>query len=124
AGSIDRTRGFLRRHPLKSRGRGILRPAISGRLSIGFCVRYEIAATSADLRGELKRMANPYLEVQTAESKSKVRLDGQPVTIGRHPENRLRIKDERASRFHCVIEPVDGGYQVRDLDSRNGTKLN
>ena len=30
----------------------------------------------------------------------------------------------RASRHHCVIEPHGGDYLVRDLNSRNGTKLN
>ncbi|MGP1272141.1 MAG: ATPase, T2SS/T4P/T4SS family [Phycisphaerales bacterium] len=54
-----------------------------------------------------------------------VRLGEDPVTIGRHPDNTVRIKDDRASRFHCVIEPNgSGGYRVRDLSSRNGTKLN
>ena len=54
-----------------------------------------------------------------------IRLDEDPITIGRHPDNRLRIKDEMASRHHCIIEPTpDGKFQVRDLGSRNGTKLN
>ncbi|MEM9166065.1 MAG: ATPase, T2SS/T4P/T4SS family [Planctomycetota bacterium] len=54
-----------------------------------------------------------------------ITLGHDPVTIGRHPDNTLRLKDDRASRFHCVIEPADaGGYRVRDLGSRNGTKLN
>lgn len=54
-----------------------------------------------------------------------IRLDDDPITIGRHPDNRLRIKDEMASRHHCIIEPTpEGKFQVRDLGSRNGTKLN
>ena len=54
-----------------------------------------------------------------------VRLTEDPISIGRHPDNTIRIKDDRASRFHCVIEPDGHGrYQVRDLDSRNGTKVN
>lgn len=54
-----------------------------------------------------------------------IRLDDDPITIGRHPDNRLRIKDEMASRHHCIIEPVgNGAFRVRDLGSRNGTKLN
>ena len=48
-----------------------------------------------------------------------------PISIGRHPDNTIRLKDDRASRFHCVVEPGDGGFWVvRDLGSRNGTKLN
>ena len=51
-------------------------------------------------------------------------LAEDPVSIGRHPDNSLMLKDDRLSRFHCVIEPIAGGWQVRDLESRNGTKVN
>lgn len=56
-----------------------------------------------------------------------IKLDADPVTIGRHPENVVRIKSEKASRHHAVIEPVEVGgdsFRVRDLGSRNGTKVN
>ena len=56
-----------------------------------------------------------------------IRLGPEPVTIGRHPDNRLRIQDDRASRHHCIIEqdPDRAGVHVlRDLGSRNGTTLN
>jgi len=54
-----------------------------------------------------------------------VRLNSDPVTIGRHPDNTVHIKDDRASRFHAVIEQdASGRYVVRDLKSRNGTKVN
>lgn len=54
-----------------------------------------------------------------------VDLGAMTVSIGRGPENTLPILDEKASRSHCVIEPhPKGGYQVRDLVSRNGTKVN
>ncbi|MBC7836092.1 MAG: Flp pilus assembly complex ATPase component TadA [Phycisphaerales bacterium] len=52
-------------------------------------------------------------------------IQDKPVTIGRHPENTIPIKDDMASRFHCVIEPDGaGGLRLRDLGSRNGTKVN
>lgn len=55
----------------------------------------------------------------------RVRLSSKPITIGRHPDNDLAIKDELASRFHCTIEPDgSGGWRVRDLGSRNGTRVN
>jgi general secretion pathway protein E len=54
-----------------------------------------------------------------------IKVDGEPITIGRHPDNAICLHDEKLSRFHCVVEPDgDGGYRVRDLGSRNGTRLN
>ena len=51
-------------------------------------------------------------------------LDQARTTIGRHSANSLVISDAQASRSHCVIEKLDDGFQVRDLNSSNGTKLN
>ncbi len=51
-------------------------------------------------------------------------LGGEPVVIGRDPEADLTIADEKASRRHCVIEPADDAYRVRDLGSKNGTFVN
>jgi general secretion pathway protein E len=54
-----------------------------------------------------------------------VELGDGAVSIGRHPDNTIRIKDDRASRFHCVIEPDGRGrFVIRDLGSANGTKIN
>ncbi|MAY74478.1 MAG: type II secretion system protein GspE [Phycisphaerae bacterium] len=69
------------------------------------------------------------LQLRTVDGRGRpIKLDGEPITIGRHPDNRLRIKADKASRHHAVIEPapdVSGGsFRVRDLGSRNGTKLN
>jgi general secretion pathway protein E len=70
-------------------------------------------------------MAEPYLDIHTADGRTLRRpLGDKPLTIGRHPDNALTIAEDTASRFHCVIEKIAGGYRVRDLKSRNGTKLN
>jgi type II secretory ATPase GspE/PulE/Tfp pilus assembly ATPase PilB-like protein len=54
-----------------------------------------------------------------------VKVDGEPVTIGRHPDNTVCLHDEKLSRFHCTVEPDGrGGFVVRDLGSRNGTRVN
>jgi DNA-binding NtrC family response regulator len=37
---------------------------------------------------------------------------------------RLRLADSRASRDHAEIVPALGGHRVRDLGSKNGTRLN
>jgi len=54
-----------------------------------------------------------------------IKVDAEPISIGRHPDNALCLHDEKLSRFHCVVEPDgDGGFRLRDLGSRNGTRLN
>lgn len=50
-------------------------------------------------------------------------LDGAPLTLGRHPGNRLRITDVGISRFHARVFQDSGGVWVEDLNSQNGTFL-
>src|SRR5690606_7504529 len=66
----------------------------------------------------------PYLEVRTPKGNRRLKLNSESITVGRQPDNVLVLRDEMASRHHCVIEPFGGGFRVRDLNSRNGTKLN
>ncbi len=49
-----------------------------------------------------------------------------PVQIGRHKDNDVVIRDEKASRYHCRVEPAGGYGKFRavDLGSRNGTRVN
>ena len=59
------------------------------------------------------------------QARSLVLAQGEKATIGRGPDNTISIVDERASRQHCTVEHTDDGdWVVRDLGSRNGTKLN
>ena len=51
-------------------------------------------------------------------------LAGDEVTIGRHASSLLRLPDIAVSRHHCVLRPADAGWQLRDLDSRDGTFVN
>lgn len=46
------------------------------------------------------------------------------LAIGRGRDNHLCLEGKSLSRNHAVIEPVSGGWQVRDLHSTNGTWLN
>lgn len=69
-------------------------------------------------------MAKYFLR-STNGSAEEVTLAESPIAIGRHPDNDIVVRDDLASRFHCVIEPAPGkGYRVRDLGSRNGTRVN
>ena len=51
-------------------------------------------------------------------------LAEHPLEIGRSDACTLVVHSERASRRHAVIVPVQGGYELRDQGSSNGTLLN
>ncbi len=51
-----------------------------------------------------------------------VLLDG-PLVIGRECDG-LVLADQRVSRRHSSLEPIDGKVRVTDLDSSNGTVVN
>lgn len=69
-------------------------------------------------------MQEAFIEIQSPEGPRRIKLEGKPITIGRQPGNVIVINDEQASRNHCVIEPAGASWVVKDLNSRNGTKLN
>jgi hypothetical protein len=46
------------------------------------------------------------------------------VTVGRLPESNLSLGDPNVSRQHAEIRPSGGGYQLVDLGSTNGSKIN
>ena len=49
--------------------------------------------------------------------------DGE-ATVGRDPANVVAVIDPSVSRKHCLLRREDGRFQIRDLDSRNGTLVN
>jgi transcriptional regulator with GAF, ATPase, and Fis domain len=50
--------------------------------------------------------------------------DGE-ATLGRDPANALAVVDVSVSRKHCLLRrDEDGRFQIKDLDSRNGTLVN
>jgi len=66
----------------------------------------------------------PVLQILTPAGSQVLKLPEGNVTIGRSRENDVTINDSRASRKHCILRPVVGGYLLQDLGSRNGTKYN
>ncbi len=50
-------------------------------------------------------------------------LDRQKVHLGRGSENDIVIDCGSVSVRHAVMERIEGGYQLRDLGSTNGIKL-
>ena len=52
-------------------------------------------------------------------------ISGTVITIGRNPDNDIRVDDSKASRFHCrILCNEDGTYMLEDLNSKNGTFVN
>ena len=51
-------------------------------------------------------------------------LDSSEFSVGRNPSNRLSVSDPSLSRQHCVIVARGAQFEIRDLDSRNGTFVN
>ncbi len=51
-------------------------------------------------------------------------LDRERITMGRGPGVDLAFDDSTMSRQHAAIEFSNGGFQLRDLESTNGTLLN
>ncbi len=50
--------------------------------------------------------------------------EGDIVDIGREVGNDLVLTDKRISRKHAVVAYREGGFEVKDLGSRNGTRVN
>jgi len=48
---------------------------------------------------------------------------GDSVTVGTHPSCDLRLSDTSMSRFHFQIRIDAGGAELRDLESKNGTRI-
>lgn len=51
-------------------------------------------------------------------------VEKDETTIGRSPRSILYLLDPYVSRQHAVVIRTTGGFLIRDLGSRNGTRLN
>src|SRR3954454_16042455 len=69
-------------------------------------------------------MSNPYLEIINGQSGQTIPMEAGKLTIGRQAGNDVVLEDTQSSRNHCLIEHVGGDYVLRDLTSKNGTRVN
>ena len=70
-------------------------------------------------------MEGCYLEIHDSGKVRRVTLGDDPLTIGRHGDNRVVITDTLASRYHChIVRSPNGAVMLRDLNSSNGTAVN
>jgi ABC-type multidrug transport system ATPase subunit/ABC-type multidrug transport system permease subunit len=52
-----------------------------------------------------------------------VQFPGERLTLGRDESNDVVLDDPNVSRFHAEVLRTDGRIEIRDLGSRNGTRL-
>ena len=63
------------------------------------------------------------IKPQAAE-KIELAIEKEALTIGRSSRCDLRLHDSKISRIHCVFEKRDEKIFIRDLNSKNGIKVN
>src|SRR5450755_2767276 len=66
----------------------------------------------------------PKLSIALGDSKTTHELTEERITIGRAPDNMIRIDDPSVSGRHAQLLLIDERYQLKDLDSTNGTRVN
>jgi len=65
------------------------------------------------------------LVIAGPEKDSTIPLPDAEATLGRDPTNGVAVADASVSRKHCLLRrEEDGRFQIKDLDSRNGTLVN
>jgi len=65
-----------------------------------------------------------YLEVQGPMRSLTIRLEGEPLRIGRGLAADLRLDDSSVSRRHAILVPRSRGARILDDRSSNGTFVN
>ncbi len=55
---------------------------------------------------------------------SRIALDSEEVSIGRHPDSDIFLDDVTVSRRHALVRRVGTDYHVSDAGSLNGTYVN
>ncbi len=66
-----------------------------------------------------------HLEVWTPTGAQLIPLDGDRISVGQNPSNDIALTfDKTVSNLHAVFERLGGSWTLRDLGSRNGTRVN
>ena len=55
---------------------------------------------------------------------SRIHLDSDQITIGRHPESDIFLDDVTVSRRHAEVRRIGDAFEVADAGSLNGTYVN
>lgn len=80
--------------------------------------------SQSDIETISKLSPGSALLVSTRGPASRYLLDEDIVTVGRDPRADILLDDSTVSRQHALFRRVNGGYQVEDAGSLNGTYVN
>lgn len=75
------------------------------------------------LAGEVTGLGGQISQIELTGTRT-IQFDGKRLTLGRDPSNDVVLANPNVSRFHAEVAAANGGYELRDLGSRNGTRLN
>jgi pSer/pThr/pTyr-binding forkhead associated (FHA) protein len=64
------------------------------------------------------------LLIALADARTTHELTDERITIGRAPDNMIQIDDPSVSGRHAQLLLIDDRYQLKDLGSTNGTRVN
>src|SRR5215510_5684886 len=82
-------------------------------------------ATPSEIAAHLGGFFNPRLVgVMPSGEKIEATLDQLETEIGKAPHNRIVLSDPTVSGTHAIVLARDGGYNIVDLGSSNGTFVN
>lgn len=51
-------------------------------------------------------------------------LEDDEISIGRSDANEITLNNSSISGSHCMLKKLEAGYQLKDLGSTNGTRVN
>jgi pSer/pThr/pTyr-binding forkhead associated (FHA) protein len=82
-------------------------------------------ATPSEITAHIGKFFNPRLVgVMPSGEKIEAIIDQLETEIGKAPHNRIVLSDPTVSGTHAIILTRDGGYNIVDLGSSNGTFVN
>lgn len=84
----------------------------------------DLEATPDELADLPAEASGAFVVRQGPKRGSRIALESDEVTIGRHPESDIFLDDVTVSRRHAIVRPVGAGHSVEDAGSLNGTYVN
>ncbi|MEZ5228448.1 MAG: FHA domain-containing protein [Acidimicrobiales bacterium] len=78
----------------------------------------------ADAQAQAERVQAMFVVRVGSKRGSRIALDADLITIGRHPDSDIFLDDITVSRRHAEVRRANGGFEVVDAGSLNGTYIN